>query len=347
MQGCTITFAHRSFVWESEASQKAHVHCVVIGLAGTDTKPKRIFDGDRIVNASHINGYLLDGSDTLVTSRNKPLCDVPRMVNGNKPADGGHLIIEDADLEEFLRRDPQSREFIHPLVGAQEFINGKRRWCLWLVDAPTAKLARCPLVMERIRLCKESRQASIAAAIRKFADTPSLFVQCTQPVDEDFIIVPSVSSEKREYVPMGFVKAGTIATNLVYIIPHATLYHFGVLMSGVHMAWMRTVCGRLETRYRYSKDVVYNNFPWPSGVRLVQRIEQTAQAILDARAAQPSATLAQLYDPVLMPPALRHAHRDNDRAVLAAYGWPADMEERDVVGRLFQLYRQKVGLSAE
>lgn len=213
MQGCTITFAHRSFVWESEASQKAHVHCVVIGLAGTDAKPKRIFDGDRIVNASHINGYLLDGSDTLVTSRNKPLCDVPRMVNGNKPADGGHLIIEDADLEEFLRRDPQSREFIHPLVGAQEFINGKRRWCLWLADAPTAKLARCPLVMERIRLCKESRQASIAAAIRKFADTPTLFVQCTQPVDEDFIIVPSVSSEKREYVPMGFVKAGTIATN--------------------------------------------------------------------------------------------------------------------------------------
>lgn len=334
-----INYAYRTFRWDSEASLKAQVHCVIISFSKVERKNKFIYDGAQLIKATHINPYLIEGDDTLVESRNKPLCNVPKMINGNKPADGGNLIIEDEDLEDFIAKDPKSKEFIYPLLGAVEFIQRRKRWCLWLVGASPSELKQCPAIINRIKKCKEARLASIAAGIRKFADTPTLFAQCTQPVDKDFIIVPRVSSEKRKYVPMGFIKAGTIVTDRVQIIPAASLYHFGILESNVHMAWMRTTCMRLKSDYSYSKDIVYNNFPWPSPTPEQQaKIETSAQAILDARALYPDSSLADLYDPTLMPKELLQAHRQNDRAVMAAYGFPMKMTESECVAELFKLY---------
>ena len=334
-----INYAYRTFRWDSEASLKAQVHCVIISFSKVERKNKFIYDGAQLIKATHINPYLIEGDDTLVESRNKPLCNVPKMINGNKPADGGNLIIEDEDLEDFIAKDPKSKEFIYPLLGAVEFIQRRKRWCLWLVGASPSELKQCPAIINRIKKCKEARLASIAAGIRKFADTPTLFAQCTQPVDKDFIIVPRVSSEKRKYVPMGFIKAGKIVTDRVQIIPAASLYHFGILESNVHMAWMRTTCMRLKSDYSYSKDIVYNNFPWPSPTPEQQaKIETSAQAILDARALYPDSSLADLYDPTLMPKELLQAHRQNDRAVMAAYGFPMKMTESECVAELFKLY---------
>ena len=343
MYGDVINFAYRPFVWNSEASSKAHVHCVIIGFSKQSRQKKIIFDAGQVVEAKNINCYLIDGENILVRSRNTPLWDVPKMVYGNKPADGGNLIIEDADLEDFIKRDPNSKKFIHPLIGASEYIQGKKRWCLWLVGADPKEIRNSPMIMERVKKCKAVREASIAAAIRKFADTPTLFAQCTQPTDKDFIVVPSTSSERRRYVPMGFIPAGTISTNANLIIPDATLYHFGVLTSNVHMAWMRAVCGRLKSDYRYSKDIVYNNFPWPSpSAEQRTEIERTAQGILDARAKFPDCSLADLYDEAAMPPALREAHRANDRAVMKAYGFSTKMSESECVAELMKRYQERV-----
>lgn len=305
-------------------------------------KNKMLYDNGKITQARNINAYLFDGDNILVRSRNKPLCAVPKMIYGNKPADGGNLIIEDKDLAEFLAKDPAAQKFVRPLLGASEYIKGHKRWCLWLVGANPEEIKKCPQVMERVKKCKEMRENSIAAGIRKFATTPTLFAQRTQPTDKDFIIVPGVSSQARRYVPMGFLKAGTIVTNLVQVIPDATLYEFGVIISNVHMAWMRTVCGRLKSDYRYTKDVVYNNFPWPTPTAQQRaKIEQTAQAILDARALYPDTTLATLYDEVLMPPELRRAHRQNDGAIMQAYGFDVKtMTESTCVAELMRLYQQ-------
>ena len=293
MDGVHINYAYRTFVWDSEASAKAHVHCVIISFATFSRQKKIIFDGNVRIEATNINPYLIDGDDILVHSRNKPLCSVPKMIYGNKPADGGNLIIEESDYEDFIRDDPESQKYIRPLLGSAEYINNKKRWCLWLVGADPADIKKCPLVLKRIEGCRQMRENSIAEGIRKFAVTPSLFAQRTQPVDKDFIIVPRVSSQTRNYVPMGFVKAGTIVTDRVQIIPDADLYVFGVIISNVHMAWMRVTCMRLKSDYSYSKDVVYNNFPWPSpdGTKR-EAIKKTAQGILDARALYPDSSLA-------------------------------------------------------
>lgn len=316
-----INFAYRTFVWNSEASDKAHVHCVIIGFSVFDRASKWIYTNDRPVLAKNINAYLIDAPDLIVLSRNKPICNVPKMVYGNKPADGGNLIIEDEDYSDFVSKDPKAVKFIKPLLGAVEYLHGKKRWCLWLEGASPAELKECPLVMDRVRKCKESREGSKAAGIRKFADTPTLFAQRTQPIGKPYIIIPRVSSEKRRYIPMGFMDGNTIVTDLVQIVPDADLYDFGILTSNVHMAWMRTVCGRLKSDYRYIKDVVYNNFPWPEvDDKQKLEIEKTAQMILDARAKYPDSTPADLYDDVIMPPELRNAHTENDRAVLKAYG---------------------------
>ena len=359
MKGAVINFAYRSFVWDSESNQKAHVHCVIVGFscrdalnASDDAKNadargaslRRIFNADgTVINAKNINAYLLDCDDILVESRNKPLCNVPNMIWGNKPADGGNLIIEAEDYDAFIAQEPQAAKWIHPLLGAVEYLHNKKRYCLWLEGASPAELKSMPLVYERIKKCKEMREGSIAEGIRKFAETPHLFAQRTQPLGTSFIIVPQVSSERRKYVPIGFMDGNTIASNLVSIIPNATLYHFGVLTSSVHNAWMRAVCGRLKSDYRYSKDIVYNNFPWPSATETDQsKIEQTAQAILDARALYPDSSLADLYDETLMPPELRRAHRENDKAVMAAYGFDAAMDESEIVARLFEMYEAMV-----
>ena len=337
-----INFAYRTFVWESEASNIAHVHCVIIGFSKKDRSKKYIYDGQKKTLAKNINRYLFDGENILVHSRNRPICNVPKMIYGNKPADGGHLIIEDADLENFLQEDPKAIQFIKPLIGASEYIKNKKRWCLWLDGANPSDIKKCPKVMERVKLCKESRENSIAAGIRKFAATPTLFAQRTQPVDKDFIVVPRVSSQSRRYIPIGFIKAGSIVTDRVQVIPDATLYDFGILTSNVHMAWMRTTCMRMKSDYSYSKDVVYNNFPWPTPTgEQKTRIEQTAQAILDARALYPDCSLADLYDEVTMPPELRKAHQANDKAVMQAYGfWGRLNTETACVAELMKMYQK-------
>ena len=339
-----INYAYKSFIWDSEASSKAHVHCVIIGFAAFDRKEKYLYQNGRRIGAKNINAYLIDAPNIIVDSRNKPLCNVSKMVYGNKPADGGNLIIENDDYEAFIAKEPQAKQFIKPLLGAVEYLHGKKRYCLWLQGVSPAQIKSCPFVMERVRLCKESRESSIAAGIRKFADTPMLFAQITQPVGNPYIIVPRVSSERRRYVPIGFINGDTIASDAVQIIPDATIYEFGVMISNVHMAWMRAVCGRLKSDYRYSKDVVYNNFPWPKPTDAQKaKIEQTAQVILDARALYPDSSLAELYDEVTMPPELRKAHQNNDRAVMQAYGFSIkDMTESKCVAELMKMYQDLV-----
>ena len=339
MFGIHIDFAHRTFRWDSEASLKAHVHCVIVGFSNVAV-PKVIYDNDKQKNSDNINAYLIDAPDVYIESLKHPLCDVPEMVTGNRPADGGHLIIEAEDYDDFIKQEPSSQKYIKKLLGAAEFINNKERWCLWLVDASPSELRNMPLVLKRIQACKEDRENAPDEGRRKLALTPHLFREQLNP--ETYIIVPSVSSERRRYVPMGLLTKDTIPTNLVLIIPDATLYHFGILESNVHMAWMRAVCGRLKSDYRYSKDVVYNNFPWPTPTdEQKTKIEQTAQAILDARALYPDSSLADLYDELTMPVELRRAHQDNDRAVMAAYGFPIKtMTESQCVAELFKLYQE-------
>ena len=340
-EGVHIDFAHRTFRWDSEASLKAHVHCVIIGFSCTnDNHTMTIYDNAKEHKASNINAYLMDAPNVFVESKSKPLCRVPSIRKGNQPTDGGNLIIEAADLENFLACEPKSRKFIKRLIGSKEYINNKARYCLWLKEATPAELRQMPTVLNRIEGVRKMRESSSDEATRRLANYPHLFRETNNP--ETYIVVPSVSSERRRYVPMGFLTKDTIPTNLVLIIPDATLYHFGILISNVHMAWMRAVCGRLKSDYRYSKDIVYNNFPWPTPTDDQKaKIEQTAQAILDARALYPDSSLADLYDELTMPVELRKAHQDNDRAVMAAYGFPIKTTtESQCVAELFKLYQE-------
>ncbi len=339
-----INFAHRTFIWNSEANDKAQVHCVIIGFATFDRKKKILFEGLQLNTVQNINPYLVDGPNIIVTSRNKPLCNVTKMVYGNKPADGGNLIIEANDYEEFIQKDPNAKKFIRPLLGAAEYLHNKKRWCIWLEGVSPAEIKKCPLIMQRITKCKESRENSKAAGIRKFAATPTLFAQRTQPMGVDYILIPRVSSERRRYIPMGFLNSNVIVTDAVQIVPNATIYEFGVLTSTIHMNWMRAVAGRLKSDYRYSKDIVYNNFPWPKPTDEQRaKIEETAQGILDARALYPDASLADLYDEVTMPPELRIAHVRNDQAVAVAYGLnknsPEFKSESACVAMLMKMYQ--------
>ena len=343
--GIVINFAHRTFRWDSEAKIKAHVHCVIVGLGCEDEKDKKdkiIFDNDKTIRANHINAYLIDGPDVFVGSRNQPLCDVPQIGIGNKPIDGGNYLFEREEMEDFIKQEPKSEQYFRPWYGAVEFIHQKPRYCLWLGDCSPAELRSMPHCLKRIEAVRELRLASKSEGTRKLADRPTRFHVENMPKG-NYIIVPSVSSERRNYVPMGFMSPDAFSSNLVLIIPDASLYHFGVLESSVHMAWMRAVCGRLKSDYRYSKDVVYNNFPWPEmTTEHRQKIEQTAQAILDARALYPDSSLADLYDQLTMPPELLKAHRDNDRAVMAAYSLPSTLPESDIVAHLFALYNQLI-----
>ena len=336
--GIIINFAHRTFRWDSEATIKAHVHCIIVGFSYEDKKDKVLFDNGIVIHVNHINAYLIDGDDVFVGSRNKPLCDVPEIGIGNKPIDGGNYLFEKEEMEAFIKLEPKSEQYFLPWYGAVEFIHQKPRYCLWLGDCTPAELRSMPHCLKRVEAVRELRLASKSEGTRKLADRPTRFHVENMPKG-NFIIVSRVSSERRIYVPMGFLPPTCLGSDAVHLIPDATLYHFGVLESSVHMAWMRTVCGRLKSDYRYSKDVVYNNFPWPEVTdEQRERIAQTAQAILDARALYPDSSLADLYDPVTMPPELLKAHRDNDRAVMAAYNFPTTMQENEIVARLFTLY---------
>lgn len=342
-----IDFAWRTFRWDSESTEKAHVYCVIVGFSNHQADEalycKRIYNHDgTFILAKNINAYLSDAPDIFIENRSIPLCDVPRMNFGNMPRDGGGFILTEEEKDELIKREPLTQKWIHFFPGAEEFINGKKRYCLWLDGVNPAEIFKCPTVLARVEKVRKMREASKAQSTRKMAETPTLFAQITQPLGKPFIIVPSVSSEKRKYIPMGFMDGDTIASNLVFVITDATLYHFGILTSNVHNAWMRMVAGRLEMRYRYSKDIVYNNFPWPE-VTEEQKvlIEKTAQTILNARAKYAECTLAQLYgDKAYMFPELVEAHRENDKAVMAAYGFGMKMTESECVAELFKLYEK-------
>ena len=343
-KGLRIDFACRTFRWDSEASLKAHVHCVIVGFSHKDEKPKEllIYDNDKKTKAGHINAYLMDAPDVFVSSRQQSICDIPSIGIGNKPIDGGNYLFTKEEMEEFIKVEPKSALYFKPWYGSEEFIHQKPRYCLWLGGCSPAELKQMPHCMKRIEAVREMRLASNSAGTRKLADRPTRFHVENMP-DTNYIIVPKVSSEKRRYVPMGFMSPNVLASDLVFLVPDATLYHFGILESNVHMAWMRVVCGRLKSDYRYSKDIVYNNFPWPTPTEEQKtKIEQTAQAILDARSLYPDSSLADLYDELTMPVELRKAHQDNDSAVMQAYGFPvkSTFTESQCVAELFKLYKQ-------
>lgn len=298
-------------------------------------------DGDKKIEASNINGYIIDAQDTYIGSITKPLCDVPEMFIGNKPIDGGFYLFSEPERDEFISKEPASAAFFKPWYGSEEFINNKKRYCLWLGDCSPQQLRSMPLCMKRIEAVRNFRLSSKSAGTVKLADSPTRFhVECMPK--EEYILFPQTSSEKRFYIPIGFMSPDVFCSNAVRVIPGASLYHFGVLTSIVHMAWTRVVSGRLETRYQYSANNVYNNFPWPLIEDETKRvkIEQTAQGILDARNLFPESSMADLYDDLVMPAELRKAHRANDAAVLEAYGFPKDATESEIVARLFKMYQE-------
>jgi len=335
--GVQIDFAYRTFRWDSEASLKAHVHCVIIGFSakGVNNNPT-IFDNDRIIKANNINGYLLDAPNVYITLRSKPIADIPLMQNGNVPLDGDALKVEAEDVKDFI----DCKHLLKRLIGGWELLHNEPRYVLWLVGISPMEIKRYLSVYHRVKQCRENRLGMKDKGTQRLADTPTTFRDTLNP--DNYIALPMVSSERRRYIPMAYFHGDTIPTNQVQIIPDATLYHFGILESNVHMAWMRAVCGRLKSDYRYSKDVVYNNFPWPTPTdEQKTKIEQTAQAILDARALYPDSSLADLYDELTMPVELRKAHQDNDRAVMAAYGFDVKtMTESQCVAELFKLYQE-------
>ena len=339
--GIRINFAYRTFRWDSEASLKAHVHCVIVGFSYQKVKPCFIYDGDRKIEAANINAYLIDGPDVFINSRNQPICTIPPLLTGSQRIDNDLFMFKDDSKIEFLKVEPTSEKYFHKWYGADEFINRRPRWVLYLGKCNPTELKSMPHCMEIIRQVREYRLSSKRVQTLKAANYPNRFGLEVIP-DDNFMIIPVVSSERRRYVPMGFMTPDIMCSNQVNLIPDATLYHFGILESNVHMAWMRAVCGRLKSDYRYSKDVVYNNFPWPNPTDEQRtKIEQTAQAILDARALYPDSSLADLYDELTMPVELRRAHQDNDRAVMAAYGFPVNtMTESQCVAELFKLYQQ-------
>ena len=333
----SINFAYKSFIWDSEASAKAHVHCVIVGISYKEREIKYLYENDKKVEVAHINGYLVDAPDVFVTGRNKPMCNVPEMKNGNVPLDGDALKIEEEDYEEF-----KDCKYVKRLIGGVELLHNKKRYVLWLVGANPKEIRQDKKIMDRVNRCRENRLAMKDKSTQKLANRPAEFRDTNNP--DNYIALPMVSSERRRYIPMNYFHSDTIPTNQVQIIPNAKIYEFGVLESNVHMAWMRAVCGRLKSDYRYSKDIVYNNFPWPTPTaEQVTKIEQTAQAILDARALYPDCSLADLYDEITMPTELRKAHQDNDRAVMQAYGFNIkEMTESMCVAELMKMYQKLV-----
>ena len=394
--GMHFDFAYRTFRWDSEANIKAHVHCVIIGFSckkecHTDSElltqfqkeskkdfplgksnpcgNKKIFlNESQFIEAKNINGYLLDAPDIFIEKNSKPICDVPPMIRGSSPIDDGNLLLTIEEKEEYLKKEPQGEKFLRPFMMGKDFIERKPRWCFWLVGANPSELKKCPILIKRIEAVREFRLKSSKAATVQIAATPTLFGEM-RPCESEYIAIPKVSSENRRYIPIDYLTSEVLAGDKLFQMPNASLYHFGVLTSNVHMAWMRAVCGRLKSDYSYSNTIVYNNFPWPQQFKIDNSklkmengkwtlsgedlpadkkelsifhsqlsIINTAQAILDARAKYPDSSLADLYDETVMPPELRKAHQANDRAVMAAYGFSTKMTESECVAELFKLY---------
>ena len=339
--GIHIDFAWRTFIWDSEASQKAHVHCVIVGFSLCHSERKRrIFDGSMFTVASNINGYLLDSNNVFVESRHKPICDVPEIGIGNQPIDGGFYLFNDEEKNFFVAKEPGAEMYFKRWYGSDEFINRRPRWCLWLGDANPMDLLKLPECMKRVEAVRSFRLQSKRQSTLKLADLPTHFQTENMP-SGNYLLIPEVSSERRQYVPIGFMTPNVLCSNLVKLVPDATLYHFGILTSAVHNSWIRAVAGRLEMRYRYSKDIVYNNFPWPDITdEQKTKIEETAQSILDAREKYPDASMADLYGNLVLFPDLMKAHRANDVAVIEAYGFPKDITELEIVAELFKMYQE-------
>lgn len=354
-KGLSIDFAHRTFRWSNEAKGVAAVHCVIIGFSRVGTADKRLFEytdgiGEPVeIKAKHINPYLVDAVDVLLSNRSEPLCDVPRIGIGNKPIDGGHYLFTAEEKAEFIAREPASEKWFRRWLGSREFINGLERWCLWLGECPPGELRSMPECLKRVEAVRQFRSQSKSAPTRKIADTPTRFHVENIPLSP-YLLIPEVSSERRKFIPIGFIGPETLSSNLVKIARNASLCDFGVVTSTMHMAWTRTVCGRLKSDYRYSVGIVYNNFPWPLDANEKQQeaISAAAQGILDARAKFPDATLADLYDPLSMPPALAKAHQSLDKAVDAAYvpsgGKKSWATEAERVAFLFEQYQRITSL---
>jgi hypothetical protein len=341
-----INFAHQTFKWSNEARGKAAVYCVIIGFALADSNTKKIYQYAAVTSeptettVNKINAYLVEGENIFITSLTSPISKVPEMNFGNMPADGGELLFSKEEKDAFIKEEPASKKYIKRFISAYEFLNNGERYCLWLADIEPGELKKMKLVYERVKNVKEIRKKSARPFL---ADVPHLFAQITQPKGKNYILIPRVSSENRKYIPMGFFKSNTIAGDTCLIIPNGTLYHFGILTSTMHMAWMRYMCGRLKNDYRYSKDIVYNNFPWPDPTeKQIAEIEKAAREVLDTRTQFPNSSLADLYDPVAMPPDLSKAHQKLDKAVEAAYGRTFDSDSQRVA-YLFELYQKLCG----
>ena len=335
-----IIFAHRTFRWDSEAHIKAHVHCVIVGFCLYEYKgQKKLFDNNISSNVDVINGYLLGAPNLFIENRGKTLdASLPKMTKGSQPTDGGNLILSESERTEIVTSYPQCESFIKRFISADDYINNKKRYCLWLKGVSPVEYRKIAAIEKRLEAVRAMRLSSPTKSVQRDADTPMLFTQIRQP-DTNYLVVPEVSSEKRRYIPIGFLTPEVIVSNKLYMLPNANMYLYGVMMSIVHMSWMRVVAGRLEMRYSYSP-AVYNNFPWPTPTDAQRaKIEKTAQAILDARGLYPDCSLADLYDEVTMPVELRRAHQENDKAVMEAYGFNPRMSEPEIVAELFKLYQ--------
>lgn len=350
-QGIRIHFAHRTFQWSNEAKGVAAVHCVIIGFGAHDVEKKVIYEYEDIrgeahaVAARNINPYLVDAPDVNISNRRQPILPVPEIVFGNMPNDGGHLLMNDAEKHELLLKEPAAEKYIRPFMSAKEFINNEPRWCLWLVNVAPHELRQLPEISRRVQAVKQLREASDRSTTRELASFPTLFGEVRQPSNR-YLAIPKTSSERRNFIPIAFLDATCIASTELFTIDAATLYHFGILTSTMHMAWVRYTCGRMKSDYRYSAGIVYNNFPWPDEPSDKQRaaVEVAAQAVLDARAQFPQSSLADLYDPLTMPPALVKAHQALDRAVDACYRKAAFASDAQRVEFLFERYQQLTSL---
>lgn len=347
--GLTFDFAYKTFRWDSESNLKAHVHCVIIGFSYIkNNKKKKLYSNDRMQLVDNINAYLTDANNIFIESKNKPICNVPQIGIGNKPIDGGNYLFTKEEMREFIKKEPKSEKYFKPWYGAKEFIDQAPRYCLWLGNCSPNELRQMPNCLKRVENVKKIRSESESVGTRKLAEKPTRFHVENMPIST-YIIIPRVSSEKRRYIPMGFLNSDNLSSDSVHIIPNTTLYHFGILTSNVHMAWMRAVCGRLKSDYRYSKDIVYNNFPWcnPTDEQKA-KIEKTAQEILNAREKHPNSSLADLYNDLTMPPELRKAHQENDKVVMEAYGFKKKDEngktrwlsESETVAELMKMYQE-------
>lgn len=342
-KGIIINFAHKTFRWDSEASLKAHVHCIIVGFSFVNKIQKRIFETGKISMCTNINAYLVDAPLLFVNNRSKPISNIHKLVTGCQRLDNDNFMFTKEQMEAFIKKEPLSQKYFKRWYGAEEFINNKERYCLYLGKCEPSELKRMPHVIEILSKVKEYRANSNREQTKKYASQPNKFYLEVIP-DTDYILIPVVSSERRRYIPMGFMNNNVLCSNQANMIPNATIFDFGILESNVHMAWMRAVAGRLEMRYRYSKDIVYNNFPWPqANEKQKEKIEKTAQMILDARAKYPESSLADLYDELTMPVELRKAHQENDKAVMEAYGFDwRKMTESDCVAELMKLYQSLV-----